>query len=458
MIWRVLITCLALFVSACEYKQTDWSPEPYVQLEHPEWSRDAVIYQINTRQFSQDGSFNSVREALPRLQKLGVDVLWLMPIHPIGEVNRKGNLGSPYSVKDYFGVNPEFGSLQDFQNLVNAAHELDMYVILDWVANHTSWDNHLLKDHPDWYERNWRGDPHPTPWTDWSDIIDLNYEKIELRQYMGSALRYWVEEIGVDGYRLDVAGFVPLDFWEDVRRDLETVKPVFLLAEWQQRDLHRKAFDASYGWAWKEAAHDIARGRADAARMTGYYADLISTWPHDAMRLLYTSNHDQNSWDGTAFEIFGDSLETFMALSFISEGIPTIYNGQEAGLSKSLEFFKKDPIKWRDHPHRDWLAKLIEIKTNHSTLHNGAWGGRTRPVKTDNPGQLLSFIRGKHEDRILALFNLSGETATFTLTSGAVEGVWCNIIDGRQLSLTIGSKLEFDPWEWKSLKLCSIKN
>lgn len=457
MICRSIVTSLALLIGACGIEYTaDWTPEPYVQLQHPEWTRDAVIYQINTRQFSQDGTFDKVREELPRLKTLGVDILWFMPIHPIGEVNRKGSLGSPYSVKDYYGVNPEFGTLDDFRILVNSAHSHGFHVILDWVANHTSWDNNLLADHPDWYERNWRGDPHPTPWTDWSDIIDLNFESEELRRYMGAAMRYWVEDVGIDGFRVDVAGFVPLDFWEDVRKDLETVKPVFMLAEWQQRDLHRHAFDASYGWAWKEAAHSVAKGRSDAGHMTGYYADLISTWPQDAMRMLYTSNHDQNSWDGTAEEIFGDSLETFMALSFVSEGIPSIYNGQEAGLNKQLEFFEKDPIVWREHPHKDWLSKLIEVKTNHPTLHNGEWGGRTEPVTTDNPRQMLSFVRGKGSDRILALFNLSSSTASVTLTGGAVEGSWCDIMDGGQRRLGIGSKLEFEPWEWHSYEICTF--
>lgn len=455
MIYRNIAILLVLLIGACGIERTDWSPKPYVQLDHPEWTRDAVIYQINTRQFSAEGTFHRVIDELPRLKELGVDILWFMPIHPIGELNRKGTLGSPYSVKDYYGINPEFGTLHDFRTLVDAAHSQGFYVILDWVANHTSWDNHLLVEHPDWYERNWRGEPHPTPWTDWSDIIDLNFESEELRRYMGAAMRYWVEDVGVDGFRVDVAGFVPLDFWETVRRDLESVKPVFMLAEWQQRDLHRLAFDASYGWAWKEAAHDIARGDSDAGRMTGYYADLISTWPQDAMRMLYTSNHDQNSWDGTAHHIFGESLETFMALSFISEGIPSIYNGQEAGLNKQLEFFEKDAIEWRNHPHREWITKLIDVKTQNPTLHNGEWGGRTEPVTTNNPRQMLSFVRGQGSDRILALFNLSSSSASMSLKGGAVEGVWCDIMDGRQQRLSIGSSLSFEPWGWYAFKICS---
>ncbi|MEO0712804.1 MAG: alpha-amylase family glycosyl hydrolase [Pseudomonadota bacterium] len=450
---------VALLLGACASAPVgipsfDHAPEPYVKIEHPEWTRDAVIYQINTRQFTPEGTFAAAQDELPRLKTLGVDILWLMPIHPIGEVNRKGSLGSPYAVKDYFAVNPEFGTLEDFQSFVDAAHNQGFHVILDWVANHTAWDNPLLEQHPGWYERDWKGDPHPTPWTDWADIIDLDYSNPDLRKYMASALRYWVEEIGIDGYRADVAGFVPLDFWEDVRAELDSVKPVFMLAEWQTRDLHARAFDATYAWAWKEAAQDIAKGHADAGRMTGYYSELVSTWPHDAMRMLYTSNHDQNAWDGVASEIYGESLETFMVLSFISEGIPTIYNGQEAGNAKQLEFFEKDPIVWRDHPHAALIAQLTQMKSDTPPLHNAAWGGRTSPVTTDNPQQLLSFMRGRGDTGVLALFNLSPDPATATLVDGAVAGEWCPLLNGERETLAIGDTLTFEAWGWRALSLC----
>jgi len=208
-----------------------YEPQPYVIVNHPEWSKQAAIYQINTRQFSEAGTFAEVEQALPRIKALGTDIIWLMPVHPIGQVNRKGSLGSPYSVQDYYGVNPEFGTLDDLKSLINAAHAQGMYVILDWVANHTAWDNPLHEAHPEWYERNYRGEFTPTPWWDWSDIIDLDYSNPELRHYMTEAMVYWVREVGVDGFRADVAGFVPVDFWEQVRRELDAVKPVFMLAE-----------------------------------------------------------------------------------------------------------------------------------------------------------------------------------------------------------------------------------
>ncbi|MHA7900141.1 MAG: alpha-amylase family glycosyl hydrolase [Henriciella sp.] len=426
----------------------NFSPKPYVQVAHPDWAQDAVIYQINTRQFTPEGTFKAAEAHLPRLKDLGVDILWLMPIHPIGEVNRKGSLGSPYAIKDYFGVNPEFGTEQDFRDFVDAAHAQGFKVILDWVANHTAWDNPLVERHPDWYETDWKGDFHPTPWTDWADIIDLNYDNADLRAYKTAALKYWVEEFGVDGYRCDVAGYVPLDFWETARAELDEIKPVFMLAEWQQRDLHRKAFNASYGWAWKEAAQRIAQGHSDAGDLRGFLGDQISTWPLDAYRMLYTENHDQNAWDGSTGEIYGDAYHAMLTLSFVTEGIPLIHNGQEVGNQNQLEFFERDPIDWGDfsHPDGDLIKQLIAIKKANPALHNGAAGGRIIPVSTDNPSQILSFAREKDGNQVLVFFNLSDQPAEFQITDGPAAGAWTDALTGNKDTIRLGATRTYGPW------------
>ena len=218
-------------------------PRPETELKHPDWSKDATIYQINQRHFTPEGTFRAAKAHLPRLRDLGVDILWLMPVNPIGQEHRKGVLGSQYAVQDYLAVNPEFGDLDDLRHFVAAAHEHGLRVILDWVANHTAWDNVLVTQHPQWYARDWKGDFRPTPWWDWDDVIDLDYSCAELREYMTEAMKYWVREADVDGYRCDVAGFVPVDFWENARRELDEIKPVFLLAEWEARDLHARALE-----------------------------------------------------------------------------------------------------------------------------------------------------------------------------------------------------------------------
>lgn len=428
-----------------------YQPKQLVEIKHPEWTQKAVLYQINTRQFTQEGTFRAAEKQLPRLKALGVDILWLMPIHPIGEKNRKGSLGSPYSVKDYYGVNPEFGTKEDFRHFVDAAHAMGFKVILDWVANHSAWDNPLHEQHPDWYEKDWKGANRPTLWWDWSDVIDFNYDSPGLREYMTGALKYWVREFGVDGYRADVAGYVPLDFWENARAELDAIKPVFMLGEFDQRDIHYKAFDASYAWKWNNAMHDIAMGKADATALFGYYSEVASAWPKEAMRMTYTENHDQNAWEGTEFERFGPGLGNAIALSFIGEGMPLIYDGQEAGNEKRLAFFEKDPIVWRDHANAASFRKLIAFRDAHPALWNAPWGAQMIPVVNSAPTKVFSFVRQKDGDKILALFNMSGEPQNVAISDGPVVGQYQDFADGTAVAIAKDSNIAIAPWGYRIL-------
>lgn len=425
---KTLMLCAAALLTACATTAAPISdgltPSPYVKLDHPEWSRDAVIYEINVRQYSDAGTFDAVREDLPRLKELGVDILWLMPIHPIGALNRKGTMGSYYSVKDYFGVNPEFGTKADFKRFVDAAHDEGFKVILDWVANHTAWDHPLATSNPDWYEKDWKGDFRPTPWWDWSDIIDLDFSQPGVRRHMSDAMTYWVEEMDVDGFRADVAGYVPLDFWEGVRARLDAIKPVFMLAEWQTRDLHERAYDATYAWEWKEGMQNIAKGNSDTGALYGYYSANESAWPRDAMRMTYTDNHDQNSWDGLPQEIYGDAYDAAIVLQFTGEGIPLIYSGQECMNPNRLEFFEKDPIVWNcDDPVNQLFKDLVQLKTDNSALHNGAWGATTTQVENSNAQSVFSFVRRNPDgNKVLVVANLSDETQSFAFTDALPHG------------------------------------
>ena len=267
----VLFSCL-IAIAAFAAPADPYQPVPYVQLKHPEWSKNATIYQLNVRQFSAEGTFRAAETQLPHIKALNVDIIWLMPIHPIGEKNRKGSLGSPYSVKDYYGVNPEFGTLDDLKHFIATAHHLGLKVILDWVPNHTAWDNPLAVQHPDWYQHDWKGNFRPTAWFDWADIINLDYRSPGLRKYMTDVMKYWVRDVDVDGYRCDVAGFVPVDFWNNLRKELDAIKPVFMLAEWESRDLHAQAFDMTYAWSWYEALNHLCLGKADVGALNNYYA------------------------------------------------------------------------------------------------------------------------------------------------------------------------------------------
>ncbi|HEY8877146.1 MAG TPA: alpha-amylase family glycosyl hydrolase [Roseateles sp.] len=449
---RALFAAL-LFCAACvgAAPLATYQPKPYVQFQHPAWARNATLYQINTRQFTPEGTFNAAEAQLPRLKNLGVDILWLMPIHPIGEKNRKGSLGSPYAVRDHLAVNPEFGTRADFKRFVATAHSLGLKVILDWVGNHTAWDNVLVRQHPDWYARDEQGRFTPTPWYDWDDIIDLDYAKPALRRYMTQALLYWVREVGVDGYRVDAAGLTPLDFLEQAARELRAIKPVFLLAEWESRDLHARAFDATYAWSWWDAMKLIAEGRADATSLYPYYAWNRKFYPREAYRLLYTTNHDKNAWEGTDAEIFGAAAEVVRVLSFTSEGLPLIYNGQEAGLAKRLAFFERDPIVWKDAPQGELYRRLIALKKRNTALWNGADGAVMEPVANSAPKQVFSFVRGHGKDKVLAVFNLSAQPVEVVLKGQRHAGRYLDFADGSAVELEDGSALTLAAWGWRVL-------
>jgi glycosidase len=426
-----------------------YEPQDYVKVKHPEWSKNATIYQINTRQFSEEGTFKAAEKELPRLKELGIDIIWLMPIHEIGEKNRKGTLGSPYAVKDYYSVNPEFGTLEDLKAFVKTAHDLDMYVILDWVANHTAWDNVLVKDHPEWYAKDYKGDYRPTPWWDWSDIIDLDYSKPELRKYMTDAMSYWVKEADIDGYRCDVAGFVPIEFWNNLRVELDAIKPVFMLAEWESRDLHAHAFDMTYAWSWNESMHNICTGKADVNALYVYYSWNESAYPENSMRMTFVSNHDKNAWEGTMYEQFGDGLEAAIALSVIGEGMPLIYNGQEAGNDKRLAFFEKDPIQWKDHEIGDLYKSLFKLMKNNTALWHAKWGSRMVKVPNNYESEVLSFVRQNEAGKVFAVFNFSDEAKTVDFKETLYHGTYLVFDTNEEVALNADSTLELEPWEYK---------
>jgi glycosidase len=424
-----------------------YQPVPFVKIQHPKWSKNATIYQINTRQFTPGGTFRAAENHLPRLKDLGADILWLMPVQEIGVKNRKGSLGSPYSVKDYYHVNPEFGSLDDLKHFVNAAHAQGMHVILDWVANHTAWDNPLVTEHPEWYARDWKGDFRPTPWWDWPDIIDLDYRQEGIRKYMTEALKYWVSETDIDGYRCDVAGFVPTDFWNQARKELDAIKPVFMLAEWENRDLHAEAFDMTYAWTWNETVHKITMGQANLNSLYKYYSWNEKAFPADGMRMLFVSNHDKNAWEGTEFEQFGDGLETAIVLSVVSEGMPLIYNGQEAGNPRRLAFFEKDPIEWKQHPLGDLYKKLFALKKANTALWNAKWGARMINVPNSVQTQVLSFVRQNERDKVFAVLNFSAESRTVTLYETLFHGAYREYFSGEAVEFAGAVQITLKPWE-----------
>ena len=421
-------------------------PQELATLKRPQWCKNAVMYQINTRQFTPQGTFKAAQAHLPRLKALGIDIIYLMPINPIGLKNRKGSLGSPYAVQNYLEINPEFGTLDDFKALVQAIHALGMYVIVDWVANHSAWDNVLVDQHPEWYSRDYKDDFHPTPWWDWDDIIDFDYAQQGLRKYMADAMRYWVAEADIDGYRCDVAGMVPADFWVAVRHELEEIKPVLMLAEWETRDMHYAAFDMSYAWTWNEVMHAICMGKANIQKLFKYYSWHEKSYPKDAIKMTFVSNHDKNAWDGTEFEQFADGLKAAIVLSVLGDGMPLIYNGQEAGNPKRLAFFERDPIDWREHEIGALYQQLIAIKKSHSALANGQWGATMLHVPNSCPNAVFSFVRQDAYSKVLVVLNLSAEPLQVCLQGSLVAGIYTEQLRADHINLSEDTRLELAAW------------
>lgn len=425
-----------------------YQPKPYITLKHPAWSKDAVLYQINTRQFTPEGTFRAAERELPRLKTLGVDILWLMPVHPIGEKNRKGTLGSPYSVRDYYGVNPEFGTLDDLKHFVDAAHAQGMYVILDWVANHTAWDNPMVAEHPEWYARDWKGDFHPTPWWDWSDIINLDYRQPGLRKYMTEAMAYWVRDVGVDGYRCDVAGFVPVDFWDNLRGELDAIKPVFMLAEWESRDLHAKAFDATYAWSWNSTMHEIAMGKGDVNKFYVYYSWNEAFFPRGGMRMNFVSNRQEfvgrhrvravrrcaARRDGAVVRRRRHSDDLQRSGSRQSAAAAVLREGSDRLAQAS---------QWRAVRGPD----RAEEKT--SALWNGEWGAMMVHVPNDKLAQVLSFVRQDANGKVFAVFNLSPTAQKVRFEQTLFHGVYTEHFSRKSATLDASTALELKPWEYR---------
>lgn len=414
---------------------------------NPEWSVNANIYEVNTRQFTKEGTFNAFKEHLPRLSKMGVDILWFMPITPIGELNRKGTLGSYYSVKDYMAVNPEFGTLDDFRELVAAAHELGMYVIIDWVANHTAWDNHLVHDKPEWYTRDSLGNMI-SPW-DWTDVVDLNYDVPELWDYMIDAMKFWVNETNIDGFRCDVAFLVPTEFWNRARAELETIKPVFMLAESEEPELHAHAFDMSYAWSMHHVMNNIAAGKQNANHIDSMMQVTMKRFPPEAFMMQFTSNHDENSWADTEFGRLGDGVLTFAVLAATLPGMPMIYNGQEAAMDKMLEFFEKDEIDWTEIPLENFYRELFTLKKQVPALWNGIQGGSYTRVNSDHNAQVFAFLREKGDSKVFIVLNLSGEVIETKLHGNSFAGAFNAAFIYEKISFEPNAKVILAPWEYR---------
>jgi len=440
------VVAVVLVTASCDSDHIQ--PRDRTTTDHTAWSYNASIYEVNVRQYTPGGTFREFQGHLPRLQEMGVGILWFMPIHPIGEVNRKGSLGSYYSVRNYLDVNPEFGSLDDFKALVDTVHEMGMYVMMDWVANHTAWDNPLTVEHPDWYVRDDHGNFVP-PVPDWWDVIQLDFSNTELREYMIEAMKFWVDEVDIDGFRCDAAGMLPLDFWAAASVELKALKPVLMLAEWESPTAHEHGFDMTYGLSLNYLASSIVWGHAPASAVGYQVSYEVSAYTEGAYRMYYTSNHDENSWNGTVFERLGDGVEAFAVLTAMIDGMPLVYSGQEAGLDKRLHFFDKDEIVWGDYEMGDFYTTLLNLKRENKALWTGGRGGEVKWVHTSKDEAVFAFTREKGGDKVLVVLNLSPAEEEVTLTGTSFAGTYTDAFSGVTVSFEGEDVVTLDPWGYR---------
>ncbi|MDX1470040.1 MAG: alpha-amylase family glycosyl hydrolase [Flavobacteriaceae bacterium] len=465
---------IATFIFGCK-SETDNETDTEVQEDIASYEpidqeaiESAVIYEANIRQYSPEGTFDAFTEDIPQLRDLGVRIIWVMPINPISEIKRKATgdkftseiedpeerkkyLGSYYSVSDYKAINPEFGTMEDFKELVDTAHENGIYVIIDWVPNHTGWDHPWITDHPDYYTQNEKGEiidpinPDTGESWGWTDTADLNYDNMEMRQEMINDLKFWVENADIDGYRMDVAHKVPVDFFETVTRELKEIKPnIFMLAEAEQPDLLKNAFDMHYGWEVHHIFNEIAKGNMTVKAFDEYMEKTKNTLEEDDINMNFVTNHDENSWNGTLKERMPDSKEIFTALAYTMPGMPLIYSGQEYDMEKRLRFFEKDTIPKTKGRYYTVLQKLGELKNSNEALSAGENAGSYERMETANEN-ILMFQRKKGDDTVIFVGNFSKNPQTVEYNfNEELE----DYMHDRAVDLT-NKKLGLGPWEYR---------
>jgi len=411
-----------------------------------QWVHSTNIYEVNLRQYTSEGTFKAFAKHLPRLKDMGVEVIWLMPVTPISVKNRKGTLGSYYACSSFVNTNPEFGSIDEFKQLVEYIHVLGMKVIIDWVANHTGWDHEWTISHPDYYSQDHAGNFVP-PVENWEDVIHLNFYNHNLRLAMIDAMKFWVEECNIDGFRCDMAMLVPVDFWHQARTVLDQIKKLFWLGEFDQwnEEIYAHVFDVSYTWHWMHKTEVFYQKDRRINELDKALNNYQFKKPFQHIRSFFTSNHDENSWNGTEYEKYGKMAIPLAVFSCTWNGIPLIYSGQEMPNSKRLQFFDKDEIKWTANPELHQFYKtLLLLRKDNPALLAGHKEVITWRIATDHPDQLFCFSRKNKEREIIVILNFSDLQLNFSLRDLRVRGEFLNVMNGEKRNSA--DDFNIDPW------------
>jgi glycosidase len=405
-----------------------------------QWASTATMYEVNIRQYTPEGTFNAFKKHLPRLRDMGIDILWFMPITPISKEIRQGELGSYYACSSYTEINPEFGVLEDFKSLVDEAHQLGFKVIIDWVANHTGWDHPWTKTNPDWYMKDAAG--NFTEANGWHDVIDLNFTNTNMRKALIAAMQYWIKECNIDGFRCDMAHLVPLDFWKEARIQCDNLKQLFWLAECEVMEYHN-VFDISYSWDLMHVTEEYFKG-CDSLNKVYDVLHKYSQYPVGTKKLFFTSNHDENSWNGSEYEKYGQAAKAMAVFTATWNGMPLVYSGQESPNKKRLQFFDKDLIEWNNPPQLHGFYKTI------LSLHKtkAVTEGETFILPTGN-AEVMAYMRRKGVEVMLVLLNLSSKARMiFDVQHEWLHGKFENTFSGLTYQFNQDEKFELQAYEY----------
>ena len=415
----------------------------------------AVLYEANIRQYSIEGTFNAFSKDLDLIKELGVNIIWLMPINPISTTKSKGPLGSYYAISDYKKVNPEFGTSDDFRSLVEKAHSMGIYIIIDWVPGHTGWDHNWINENSDYYLKNKEGkiidpiNPSTGESFGWTDVADLNYNNLQMQQAMMDAMAFWVKEFDIDGFRVDQAYAVPQSFYERTFKMLKSIKPIFLLAE---TDINHPGgielvnrFDASYDWPGHHLSKEIAQGKKDVNSLRKHFSWINKNYKGENVLINFLTNHDENSWNGSIKEVYGDAEKVFTALSYLSPGMPLIYSGQEYDLDKRLLFFEKDSFPKVSGATIEFLKRMGDLKNNHPALKASLGYEKLSYIETNAEDKILAFERRNKGDTIVFIANFNSNHSQFRMN---YDSNFKSFPKGTEKTLSSTYEYVMKPWEF----------
>jgi glycosidase len=431
-----------LLFQACQPGQVQ-STEGQVD-GHPGWLPQGNVYEVNIRQYTPEGTFRAFEKHLDRLRAMGVECLWFMPIHPISKVDRKGELGSYYAASDFYGINPEFGTLDDWKALVKSAQSKGFKVLMDCIPNHTGADHYWVKDHPEFYIQDSLTGKPLSPF-DWSDVRELNYDNQTLRDSMINMLKYWIRETGIDGYRVDVAWGVPDDFWKNCISELRKLKPgLMMLAEAEGPNFHADGFDATYPWSIFHTLNDIAAGKKTVLALDSVLRVQDSLYPANAIRLYFTSNHDENSWNKADYGTMPGALHAPFAVftQTYARSVPLIYSGQEEPFLDSIRFFYKDTIHFSQYQRASFYKTLLELRKINAALSASV---PAQKINVGNAQHVFAFSRAVKDNKVLVILNLSATPEKVTIGQEEFWGQAHNAFSGQQETIT-GSPFTLAPW------------